>query len=68
MAEIKTRPATPEYRDNWGVVFGPKSFRVSARIEAPGRPIHGLRVDVTEMEFAAGKTAAGHNLSSVRDA
>lgn len=22
MAEIKTRPATPEYRDNWEKIFG----------------------------------------------
>ena len=68
MAEIKTRPATPEYRDNWDHIFGAKQNRVATRIEAPGRPIHGMPVSVTEQEFVAGKTVYGHSLSSIRDA
>lgn len=26
MAEIKTRPATPEYRENWDKIFGRKDL------------------------------------------
>lgn len=41
---IKTRPATPEYRDNWERIFGRKQELPNETIEAPGRPIHGMPV------------------------